>query len=155
MHIHSIKSDISCVDSQDISAPLGHYSHVCMAAGLAFISGQLPLDECGRSMSEEPFEVQADRVLRNIDACLHAVGGARADLVQVRVYITRMEDWPAFNAVYADWIGEHKPARAVAQSPSLHYGAAVEVEAVALHRSHWAAPRSITPEPLTGAGIST
>jgi reactive intermediate/imine deaminase len=154
MHTHPTESGISCVDSQDISPPSGHYSHACTAAGLVFISGQLPLDERGLSLRDEPFEVQARRVLHNVDACLQAVGGARTDLVQVRVYVTRMDDWPAFNAVYADWIGEHKPARAVAQSASLHHGAAVEVEALALHRSHRAAPRYVAPEPLAGAAIS-
>lgn len=134
MPITSTQRGISCANSSDIAAPAGHYSHVCTAGGMVYISGQLPLDERGKPLSDEPFEVQAIRVLRNIDACLAAVGGTRTDLVQVRVYVTTVANWPAFNSVYADWIGDHKPARAVAESPSLHYGAAIEVEAVALHR---------------------
>lgn len=150
MHIYPTKSAISCLDSQEISPPAGHYSHTCTAAGLVFISGQLPLDDGGQPLREQAFEVQARRVLHNVDACLRAVGGARTDLVQVRVYVTRIEDWPAFNAVYAEWIGGHKPARAVAQSPALHYGVAVEVEAVALHRL----PQPIAPSSSAGAVIS-
>ncbi|MBS0450593.1 MAG: RidA family protein [Proteobacteria bacterium] len=134
MHATSTDPDISCANSQDIAPPSGHYSHACTAAGMVFISGQLPLDEQGRSLADAPFEVQAGRVLQNIDACLKAVGARRSDLVQVRVYVTSMGKWPAFNQIYADWIGNHKPARAVAHSPSLHHGVAVEVEAVALHR---------------------
>jgi len=154
MHTHPTESGISCVDSRDIAPPSGHYSHACIAAGLVFISGQLPLDERGLSLCDAPFEVQARRVLRNVDACLKAVGSARTDLVQVRVYITRIDDWPTFDAVYADWIGAHKPARVVVPSPSLHHGAAVEVEAVALHRPHRVAPRHVAPESWAGAVMS-
>jgi 2-iminobutanoate/2-iminopropanoate deaminase len=126
--------DISCVNSGDLAAPSGHYSHVCTARGMVYISGQLAIEQSGRPLSEEPFDVQVVRVLTNVDACLKAVGGSRTDLVQVRVYVTDIKNWPAFNRIYADWIGDHKPARAVAESPSLHYGLAVEVEAVAVHR---------------------
>jgi reactive intermediate/imine deaminase len=126
--------DICCIDSREISLPAGHYSHVCTAGGMVYISGQLPLDEAGNSLSHEPFELQAARVLSNVDACLNAVGGTRADLVQVRVYVTSIQSWPTFDRIYAAWIGDHKPARAVAESPSLHYGSALEIEAVALQR---------------------
>ena len=135
MAVTSTESDIVCVNSREICPPAGHYSHVCTAGGMVYISGQLPLDERGKPLSDEPFETQATRVLHNLDACLRAVGATRQDLVQVRVYVTTVDNWPTFNRVYADWIGEHKPARAVAESPSLHFGAAVEVEAVALHPS--------------------
>ncbi|MBB5507642.1 enamine deaminase RidA (YjgF/YER057c/UK114 family) [Paraburkholderia sp. JPY681] len=83
-------------------------------------------------MSDEPFEAQVGQVLRNVDACLNAVGTTRHRLVQVRVFVSDIKHWPAFNKLYAEWIGTHRPARAVAQSTSLHYGAAVEVEGVAL-----------------------
>ena len=43
-----------------------------------------------------------------------------------------MADWPRFNRIYADWIGEHRPARAVAGVAELHFGLAVEVEATAI-----------------------
>lgn len=67
-----------------------------------------------------------------MDATLKAAGVTRDDLVQVRVFVSDIEHWPIFNGLYAEWIGAHKPARAVAESASLHYGSAVEVEAIAL-----------------------
>lgn len=129
-----IEHDISCINSREMTPPAGHYSHVCVAGGMVYVSGQLPLDQAGNPLSDQPFDAQAARVLANVDACLKTVGGTRNDLVQVRVFVSDIKSWPAFNRIYADWIGEHKPARAVAESASLHYGAAVEVEAVALHR---------------------
>ncbi|SAK44232.1 endoribonuclease L-PSP [Caballeronia hypogeia] len=112
--------------------PAGHYAHVCMANGFVFVSGQLPIDATGKPLSDAPFDAQTKQVLHNVDAALKAAGVTRDDLVQVRVFVSDIAHWPIFNALYAEWIGAHKPARAVAQSASLHYGAAVEVEAVAL-----------------------
>lgn len=53
-------------------------------------------------------------------------------LLQVRVYLTDIAHWPAFNTIYAEWCGEARPARAVVAVPQLHYGFLVEVEATAL-----------------------
>jgi len=50
----------------------------------------------------------------------------------VRIYVTDIAAWPAFNAIYAIWIGASRPARAVVPVPELHYGFKIEVEAVAL-----------------------
>jgi enamine deaminase RidA (YjgF/YER057c/UK114 family) len=54
-----------------------------------------------------------------------------AQLVQVRVYIDDMANWPAFNVVYARWAGDARPARAVVPTGPLHFGLKVEVEVVA------------------------
>jgi reactive intermediate/imine deaminase len=123
---------IACVNAPDMTPPAGHYSHVCIANGWVFVSGQLPIDATGRPLSDAPFDTQAKQVLRNVDAALKAARVTRDDLVQVRVFVSDIAHWPAFNGLYADWIGSHRPARAVAESASLHYGAAIEVEAVAL-----------------------
>lgn len=127
---------ITCTNSSEISQPAGHYSHICVAGGMVYVSGQLPIDANGFPQSGASFDDQAKLVLANVDACLRTAGATRSDLVQVRVFVTDIGSWPVFNRIYAEWIGSHKPARAVAQSASLHFGSAVEVEAVALHCAH-------------------
>jgi reactive intermediate/imine deaminase len=118
-------------NSPELFQPLGHYSHVVIYGGLAHISGQLPVDQHGTALSDQAFEVQARQVLQNLDQCLVTAETDRSRLISVCVYITDIEKWPAFDAVYTDWIGQHRPARAVAGANELHYGAAVEVHAVA------------------------
>ncbi len=132
MSTKALAAAITCANASDMTSPAGHYSHVCIANGFVFVSGQLPIDESGTPLSDTPFEAQAQQVLRNVDACLRAAGTTHDSLVQVRVFVSSIEHWPTFNALYAQWIGHHKPARAVAESTSLHYGSAVEVEAIAL-----------------------
>jgi 2-iminobutanoate/2-iminopropanoate deaminase len=115
-----------------MAMPGGHYSHAVVAGGFVFVAGQLPIAPDGRKLGGEPFEVQARQVLANVQAALEAAGASLDRLVQVRVYVTDIAHWPAFNALYAQWLGTHRPARAVVPVPELHFGLLVEVEAVAL-----------------------
>ena len=128
-------SELQLISAEALGQPGGHYSHAACAGGLVFISGQLPITARGQRLSGEPFEVQVAQVLSNLDQVLTACGCGRTDLVQVRVYLLSVEDWPQFNTLYAEWIGEHRPARCVVPVPALHYGLALEVEAVAQAKS--------------------
>lgn len=123
---------ISHLNSPELMQPAGHYSHACVAGGVAYISGQLPIDKTGTALSDQSFEVQVKQVLANLDACLAVAGSDRSRLIQVRVYIVDMSLWSSFNDIYGGWIGDARPARAVAGVSSLHYGALLEVEATAL-----------------------
>ena len=123
---------IAYVNSSELMSPAGHYSHACVVAGIAYVSGQLPIDSKGTPLSDQPFETQVKQVLANLDACLAAAGSEKSLLVQVRVYMTDMSLWSSFNEIYGGWIGNVRPARAVAGVLSLHYGALLEIEATAI-----------------------
>ena len=115
-----------------LAPPGGHYSHATVGAGLVFVSGQLPVQPDGKRLVAAPFEQQAEQVLANVRAVLQAAGSDVDRLLQVRVYVDDIANWPAFNAVYARWAGAARPARAVVPTGALHHGLKVEVEAVAL-----------------------
>lgn len=115
-----------------LARPGGHYSHVAIANGFAFVSGQLPIDAQGQKLADASFEVQAEQVLANVRNALESAGSSVAQLVQVRVYISDIDNWPSFNQIYARWAGEARPARAVVPVPQLHYGFKIEVEATGL-----------------------
>lgn len=123
---------ILCANSSEIAPPAGHYSHICVAGGFVHISGQLPIDAAGQPLAGRAFADQVRQVLANMDCCLAAGGIDRRRLVQVRVHVTDMAQWPEFDHLYGEWIGGHRPARAVTAVSALHYGAAVEIEALAL-----------------------
>jgi reactive intermediate/imine deaminase len=115
-----------------MAAPGGHYSHAVAGGGLVFVSGQLPIAPDGTKLNEAPFAEQARQVLDNVAHALAAGGSSVEKLLQVRVYVTDIASWPEFNAIYAQWAGAARPARAVVPVPQLHYGFKIEVEAVAL-----------------------
>jgi reactive intermediate/imine deaminase len=123
---------ITVKNPETMAAPGGHYGHAVTANGFVFISGQLPIAPDGGRLADAPFERQAEQALHNVEAALTAAGSALDRLVQVRVYVTDIKSWPAFNAIYAKWIGSSRPARAVVPVPDLHYGFQIVVEAVAL-----------------------
>jgi reactive intermediate/imine deaminase len=115
-----------------LATPGGHYSHAVVANGFVFVSGQLPIAADGSKMIDASFVDQATQVLDNVRIALEAAGSGVDRLVQVRVYVDDLANWPAFNAVYSEWAGSAKPARAVVPTGPLHFGFKVEVEAVAL-----------------------
>jgi len=122
---------IEQINPDTLAAPGGHYSHAVIAGGLVFVSGQLPITPAGEKLNQAGFADQARQVLANVSVALAAAGTGVAQLVQVRVYVTDIDHWPAFNTIYADWAGDSRPARAVVPVPMLHHGFLVEVEAVA------------------------
>jgi reactive intermediate/imine deaminase len=126
---------ITYTNPAQMAKPGGHYSHGVSANGMLFISGQLPIDANGNKLADQPFEVQAKQTLANIQAVLAAHNLTVANLAQVRVYVTDIDNWPAFNQIYAAWAGEAKPARAVVPVPQLHYGFLLEIEAVAVSQA--------------------
>jgi reactive intermediate/imine deaminase len=120
------------VNPEGNAKPGGHYSHGIVANGFVFVSGQLPIARDGRKLSDESFAEQAEQVLANVEAVLKAAGSGIDRLVQVRVYVDDVANWPEFNAIYAKWAGESRPSRAVVPTGALHYGFKIEVEAVAM-----------------------
>ena len=121
---------IQQVSPSNMAPPGGYYSHATIANGLVFVSGQLPITPSGDRLNQASFEEQVKQTLSNVKTVLETAGSSVAQLVQVRVYITNISNWPSFNQIYKEWAGQSLPARAVVPVPELHYGFSIEVEAV-------------------------
>ena len=109
----------------------GHYAQAIKHAGLVYVSGQLPVATDGSHRPEADFDEQARQALRNLLAVAEAAGASVADLLKVTVYIVDVANWPRFNAVYAQMLGDVRPARSVVPVPELHYGYLIEIDAIA------------------------
>ena len=115
-------------------AARGHYSQAIVHAGLAYVAGQLPFvpGEPDRKLAD--FEAQARQVIANVIAIVEAAGSSRDRILRTTVYIADIAHWPAFNAIYAEMLGPHRPARTVVPVAQLHYGYLVEMDAIAALR---------------------
>ena len=112
-------------------APAGHYSQAMRSGSDLYISGQLPIRADKAALPDMNFETQVRQALANVLAILEAAGGQPSDLLRVTAYIVGVENWPEFNRIYADILGDARPARTVVPVPELHYGFLVEVDAIA------------------------
>ena len=109
----------------------GHYAQAIEHAGTIYVAGQLPIDPADAERRIEGFEAQARQVIANVLAIVEAAGGAREGILRTTVYIADIAHWPAFNAIYAQMLGAHRPARTVVPVAQLHYGYLVEMDAIA------------------------
>jgi len=109
----------------------GHYSTAIVSNNNLYVSGQLPISTDGIHHQEESFEQQFDVVFQNIKTILMASGSSLNQIVKVTAYISDVQLWPKFNALYANVMGEHKPVRTVVPVPELHYGYKLEVDLIA------------------------
>ncbi|MFC1525426.1 RidA family protein [Candidatus Latescibacterota bacterium] len=112
--------------------PEPFYSLARSAGDFVFLSAFGPVNE--------KMEVVGTTIEEQTAACMEAVGRALAsegvgydDLVCVDVFLTDLEERNAFNAVYAGYFGERKPARRLYGAGSLFKGIKVEVTGIA-HR---------------------
>jgi 2-iminobutanoate/2-iminopropanoate deaminase len=115
--------------------PGGHYSQAIVANGFVFASGQLPIIPTPAETAPkipDGIAAQTRQVFANLAVILEAAGSGLAKLVSVTVYVTDIADWPLVNEVYAEILGDHRPARTVTVSPQLHFGCRIEIQATAL-----------------------
>ncbi len=111
--------------------PKGHYSPGIEHNGLIYVSGQLPMDLVTREPFSGDIGDQTEMALRNVEAVLHAAGSDLSQVLQMTIYVSDMEMWGKVNEVYARVMGEHRPARAIVPVKDLHFGAKIEIQAIA------------------------
>ena len=116
---------------------IGPYSQAVVEAGFLFASGQIPLDPASGEPVGGGVEASAERVLDNLEAILQAEGLTFADVVKTTVFLTRSEDFPAMNTVYARRFGDHRPARSTVTVASLPKGAPLEIDLIARLPRTW------------------
>ncbi|MGB9825239.1 MAG: RidA family protein [Desulfofundulus sp.] len=110
---------------------IGPYSQAIRAEQWIFISGQLALDPTTNQLVEGDVRVQTERAILNIRAILQAEGLDLENIVKTTVFLTDINEFAAFNEVYARYFGESLPARSAIQAAALPKGARVEIEAIA------------------------
>lgn len=121
------------VHTTDAPAAIGPYSQAieCRPSRMLFVSGQIPIDPATGEFVPGGAPEQAAQALKNIDAILRAGGMDRTNVVRATIFLTDMAQFQPVNAVYAQFFGDHKPARAAFQVSALPKGALVEIDAIA------------------------
>jgi reactive intermediate/imine deaminase len=98
------------------------------ADGWLYVSGQVAMVD-GRVV-DGGIVVQAHQAIKNLIAILAEAGYGPEHVVRVGAWLDDPRDFAAFNAVYAEYFGDHPPARSCVQS-SMMVDCKVEIDCVA------------------------
>jgi 2-iminobutanoate/2-iminopropanoate deaminase len=115
------------------SAPeaLGPYSQAVEIDGWLYTSAQSGLDPATGELAEGGFEAQARQVLKNLHAVLTTAGCSFQDVVRTTIYLTDFANFPAVNSLYAEAMGDHRPARTTLQVSAIPKGGLVGMDMIA------------------------
>ena len=111
---------------------IGPSSQAVRAGNLLYTSGQIPLDPQTGELVTGSFEAMARRVFDNLAAVLESGGASFRHVVKTTVFLKSMSDFALLNGIYAEYFGDHKPARSTVAVAELPKGALVEIEMVAI-----------------------
>ncbi|HBL30888.1 MAG TPA: reactive intermediate/imine deaminase [Acidobacteria bacterium] len=110
---------------------IGPYSQSVSLDGWLYTSGQVALDPATGELVPGGFEAQARQVFKNLREVLASAGCGFHQVVKATVYVVDLADFPTLNAIYAEAMGTHRPARSTVQVAALPKGALVEIDLIA------------------------
>src|SRR5262245_10284943 len=105
------------------NAPTGNangafpFSQAVVAAGLAFVAGQGPLDPATGAIVGDTIQEQTRQAMRNVEAILEAAGSSTDRIVNVLFLLANPEDFAGLNEEWARWFPTNPPARSGAKFP--------------------------------------
>lgn len=119
------------ISTEAAPAAIGPYSQAIVYNGIAYLSGQIPLDPATGKLVEGGIEEQTVRVLENLGAVLEACGSNYSMVLKTTIFVKDMNDFAKVNEVYGRYFGANPPARATVEAARLPRDVRVEIEAVA------------------------
>jgi 2-iminobutanoate/2-iminopropanoate deaminase len=122
------------VKTEDAPRPIGPYSQATVYKDLIFLSGQVASNPKTGLIEGATIEAQTEQVMKNLKAVLTAAGSSFANALKCTIFLADMNDFNAFNNVYATFFGENPPARSTVQAGRLPRDAKVEIDVIAFKR---------------------
>ena len=116
-----------------LNAPqaIGPYSQAVKHAGLVYTSGQIALTPAG-DMTEDDIVKQTHQVMKNVSAVLEAAGSSLNGVIKTTIFLSDMDNFVTVNEIYAEYFGDHKPARATVAVKTLPKNAMIEIDCIAV-----------------------
>lgn len=119
------------ISTDKAPAAIGPYSQGMIVNGMLFASGQIALDPQSGEMVGSTIQEQTERVMKNVMGLLEAAGTDLDHVVKTTCFLDDINDFAAFNEVYAKYFTNSLPARSAVGVAALPKGALVEVEVIA------------------------
>lgn len=122
--------ELKKVATEKAPSAIGPYSQAVICGEMVFTSGQIPINPTSGNVEAVTIEQQTEQVMQNLGAVLEASGSSFEKAVKTTCFLADINDFSAFNAVYAKYFTT-KPARSCVAVKDLPKGVKVEVEVIA------------------------
>ena len=122
--------ELKKVSTESAPAAIGPYSQAIICGEMVFTSGQIPINPATGNIEATTIEAQAEQVMKNLGEVLKAAGSGFEKAVKTTCFLANMDDFAAFNGVYAQYFTT-KPARSCVAVKTLPKNVLVEVEVIA------------------------
>ena len=96
-----------------VMTPIGPYSHIAKTGDFVAISAIAGVDPATGELAGPDIEAQTRQIMESFDQLLTAADSDFAHVLHINVFLTNMSDFDRMNLVYADYLGELRPARTV------------------------------------------
>ena len=120
------------IETVDAPAAIGPYSQGILTGNTLYAAGQIGLIPGEGRMAGEDLESQTRQALDNLGAVLEESGMDYQNVVSVDVFLSDIDNFSAFNAIYSEYFTENPPARAVVEAARLPRDALVEIKLIAV-----------------------
>ena len=114
-----------------IPTPKGPYSPFVRAGDFIFVSGQGPTDPATQQYSFGDIRHEVGVTLENIRRVLELAGATPRDVVKCSVFLSNAEEFHGMNEVYAQFFGDHRPARTTVEAKFHERKMKVEIDCIA------------------------
>lgn len=121
---------MNVIHTEKAPAAIGPYSQAMTVNGLLYTSGQIAIVPATGAIAEGGIEAQTRQVCENLKNIVEAAGTTLDKVVKTTCFLHDINDFAAFNAVYAEYF-TGKPARSCVGNLNLPKGVLVEVEVIA------------------------
>ena len=119
------------ISTDKAPAPVGPYSPVVAFEKLIFVSGQGPLNPETKQLVTGTVQEETRQTLENIKNILEDIGSSMNNVLKVTAYLGDMDNFFAFNEVYAEYFPSDPPARTCIQAGRLPFDIKVEIDVIA------------------------
>ena len=119
------------VSTEKAPAAIGPYSQAIVNGNMLYTSGQIPIIPETGELVQGDITAQAEQVMKNLNAVLEAAGTTFANVIKTTCFLADMNDFAAFNEVYAKYFTD-KPARSCVAVKTLPKNVLCEVEVIAV-----------------------
>lgn len=124
-------SERKIIHTPQAPAAIGPYSQAVVYHGIAYLSGQIPLDPATGQIVAGGIVEQTEQVMKNLGAVLEAAGSSFSKVLKTTIYLQDLGQFTTVNEIYGRYLTSEPPARATVQVAKLPREVMVEIDAIA------------------------